>query len=342
MKYLWLFFLGIISSISVYAQIMPIKYGHYTRFEHLTIADGLPGNHITVIRQDAKGYMWIGTREGLARYDGTRFETFYHNPEDTSSVASDYITDILISSDQKIFVATRSGLSIFHPETFTFTQTPILFEDGTGLQDKHIRALLQADEHHIWVETFNGVLHKLNTKTFEAQSWPHEKPSQPYYDYHTIYEDAHNHLWIGGRNMGPLRMKDGLIKSIKTSGSDPTLKRDKDAAFFYEDSKGNFWVGGLDGLYQLDRKTETVNKHMHSSSYDMAEDGRGLLWVATGRGLARLDKKNGSIVKYLPADNDVSSIIHDHINCVTIDHSGNIWAGTEQGISILKVNQHLI
>ncbi|PWD99150.1 two-component regulator propeller domain-containing protein [Marinilabilia rubra] len=342
MKQIWVLIFNTLLSISISGQIMPIDYDHYTRFDNLTVADGLPGNHITVIQQDAQGFMWIGTREGLARYDGTRFETFHHLPGDSSSVASDYITDILTSPDGNVYIGTREGLSIFEPEMFSFSQAPIIFEDGVGLQDKHIRALLEADDQHIWVETFNGVLHKLNTKTFETQSWSHDKPSQPYYDYHSIFKDSQNQLWIGGRNMGPLKMENGKIRSIPTSSSDPELKRDKDAALFFEDSNNDFWIGALDGLYQFDRNTETVNKRLHTSSYDMVEDNKGFLWVATGHGLARINKKKSTIVKYLPSDNDLSSILHDHINCLTIDHSGNLWIGTQQGISILKENQSLI
>jgi ligand-binding sensor domain-containing protein len=342
MKHIGVLIFSILLSFSVAGQIMPIDYDHYTRFDHLTVANGLPGNHITVMRQDARGFMWIGTREGLARYDGTRFETFYHLPGDSTSIASDYITDILASSNGSVYIGTREGLSIFDSETLTFHQAPILFEDGTGLQDKHIRALLQEDQYHIWVETFNGILHKMNTKTFETETWPHEKPSQPYYDYHSIYRDSQNQLWIGGRNMGPLKMEDGKIRSIPTGSSDSELKRDKDAALFFEDSNHDFWIGALDGLYQFDRTTETANKRLHTSSYDMVEDNKGFLWVATGRGLAQINKKKNTIVKYLASDNDLSSIVHDHINCLTIDHSGNIWIGTQQGISILKENQSLI
>ena len=342
MKNLWLLSILLFVGISALSQILPVEYDPYARFGHLTVSDGLPGNHITVIRQDGEGFMWIGTREGLARYDGTRFLTFQHHPQDSTSIPSNYINDILIIPDQTIYIGTREGIGIFRPETLDFQQVPIIFKDGRGLHDAHIRALLYEDAHHIWVETYNGILHLLNTQTFEAQTWSHDKPSQPYYDYHALFKDSRQTLWIGGRNLRPMKMENEVITPIETSAKDPKKKREADVAFYYEDRNKDFWTGGLDGLYQYARANDTVNKRMHTSSYDMAESSDGTLWIATGKGLARLNKLNGAITKYLASDNSPSSIIHNNINCVTIDRKGNIWAGTDQGISIFNISQNLI
>lgn len=338
-----LFILWIFSSGTSTGQAFPVEYDYYTRFTHLTVNNGLPGNNVTVIRHDEQGFTWIGTRNGLARFDGTRFHIFRHQPDDSTSIASDYINDVLITPDQTVFIGTTEGLSIFQPETFSFKQTPVLFEDGYGLLDKHVRALHREDKNHIWVETFNGVLHRLNTETFDAETFPHEKPSQPYYDYHALLKDSRGTLWIGGRNMGPLRMDlPGNIKKIDNDPLNPQKKRDSDVAFFYEDSDKDFWMGGLDGLYHYDRDNDIFTKRMHTSSYDMTEGMDGNLWIATGHGLAKLDKKNGVITKHLPADNDLSSVIHDNTNHVSRDQSGNLWIGTDRGISILNTTRNLI
>jgi ligand-binding sensor domain-containing protein len=254
MKQAWVIVFLFVTSFSIWGQIIPIENDYYTRFYNLTVADGLPGNHVTVIRQDSLGFMWIGTREGLACFDGTRFHTFHHIPGDSSSIASDYINDILITNDQTIFVGTKQGLSIFDHKTFTFEQVPLLFDKGYGLHNNHIRALLADDDEHIWVETFDGVHHHLNTETYTADVFPHDKPSQPYYDYHALLSDSQGTLWIGGRNMGPLKMiKPGSITKVATDPDNPQKKRETDVAFYFEDSQNVFWVGGYDGLYQYNR-----------------------------------------------------------------------------------------
>lgn len=324
-------------------QVLPIDYDYYSRFGHLTVNDGLPGNNVTVIRQDKQGFMWIGTRDGLARYDGNKFHVFRHNPGDSTSIAGNHINDILITADQTIFIGTSRGLSIFCPGTFSFRQVPVIFEAGRGLLDNHVRALLDEEGHYIWVETFNGILHLLNTDSFDARTFAHEKPSQPYYDYHALLKDSRGSLWIGGRNMGPLRMDTaGYIQSMKNDPLDPRKKRDRDVAFFYEDSDEELWIGGLDGLYHYDRAKDIFTKKMHTSSYNMSEGPGKNLWIATGHGLAKLDKKKNTITKYLPADNDLSSLIHDNTNHVTFDRAGNLWIGTDRGISILNPLQNLI
>lgn len=340
-KWSLLSFFLFVTIISV-AQLLPVNYDHYTRFSHLTVDDGLPGNNVTVIRQDASGFMWIGTREGLARFDGTRFRIFRHIPGDSASLANDYINDILITPSQTVFVATWEGISIFQPETFTFRQVPELFKNGRGLLNAHVRALQFEDEKHIWAETYDGTLHKLNIETWQTGTFQHDKPSQPYYDYHALYKDRENTLWIGGRNMGPLKKQGKNIIRIENDPGNPRKKRDADVAFFFEDSNNDFWVGGLDGLYQYDRKNDVFNKRMSTSSYKMTECRHGCLWVATGKGLAKIDRDRKEITKFLPTDNDNSSIIHDNLNCITLDMAGNLWIGTERGISILNTTQNMI
>jgi ligand-binding sensor domain-containing protein len=339
-RWYFLFFAMLMSSAN--AQLLTVEQDHYTRFGHLTVADGLPGNHITVIRQDSSGYLWIGTREGLARYDGTRFLSFLNTPDDSTSLPSNHIYDILITPKQQIFVATREGLALFNHRTADFVQVPTLYEDGYGLLDKHIRALETADKDHIWVETFNGTLHLLNTQTFRARTWSHAAPTQPYYDYHALLQDSKGTLWIGGRNMGPLKMQKESITAIETDPENTDKKRDRDVAFFFEDSQGDFWVGGLDGLYQYNRESDIFNKQLSTSSFQMTESKPGILWVATGNGLAQINKQAKKTTLFLPSENDPSSLIHDHLNCVMTDLEGNLWIGTDRGISILNPVQNLV
>lgn len=338
----WLVLFFVLFSASANAQLLPVEKDHYTRFGHLTVADGLPDNHITAIRQDSDGFIWVGTREGLARYDGTRFLSFMHITGDSTSLPSNHIYDILITSQQQIFIATRNGLALFNPRSVNFERIPTLYEDGYGLLDKHIRALAAADKNHIWVETFNGTLHLLNIQTFKARTWSHPAPSQPYYDYHALTQDSKGTLWIGGRNMGPLKMRNETISAIETDPNNPDRKRDRDVAFFFEDSDGDFWMGGLDGMYHYNRKTDTFKKRMGTSSFQMAESKPGILWVATGNGLAQINKQAEKTTLFLPSENDPSSLIHDHLNCVMTDMEGNLWIGTNRGISILNPMQNLI
>ena len=342
MRLKWLIISLFSLGTSVSGQSYSVEQDYYTRFGHLTVSDGLPGNHITVIRQDTEKFQWIGTREGLTRFDGTRFHSFRHIPGDSTTVPSDYINDILISSTKQVFIATKQGLAVFLSETAGFQQVPTLYEDGYGLQDKHIRALANADDTHIWVETFDGTLHLLNTLSFKAEIWSHEAPTQPYYDYHALLQDTDSILWIGGRNMGPLKWEKGKITAIQTNPDNPLKKRDRDVAFFFEDSNKDFWMGGLDGLYQYQRDKDIFHKRIATSSYQMTESANGILWVATGKGFARIDKANQKITLFLASENDPSSIIHDHINCVSTDSDGNIWIGTSRGISILSPVQNLI
>lgn len=300
----------------------------HTRFYHLTIKDGLPGNHITCLQQDENGFIWIGTRKGLVRYDGHAFK------QNDTLLSKSYVTDLCLDQQQALWVATKKGL--YKLEHNQWKKTPLLINKARGLSHAHIRAILPDEHPYIWVETVDGNLHYLNTQNYTTEIYPHDRITQEYYDYHNIYKDRYDRIWLGGRNLGPLYLTNHkTFKYIETHATNPSLKRDKDVASFFEDSKNNFWVCGTDGLYLYNRKNDTVVKHLQTSTYDITEDADGHLWLATGNGLKCYKQSSNSITSYQHFEGDEFSLIDNHTTCLMIDQDHNIWVGTREGLSIL-------
>ena len=97
--------------------------------QQITTDNGLPGNQVDVITQDADGFMWLGTRSGLARYDGSSFQIYKHDQEDSTSLIDDYIRDIEPIGN-KLWVGTAEGISVLDLHTDKFTNY-YLNSDGT-------------------------------------------------------------------------------------------------------------------------------------------------------------------------------------------------------------------
>ena len=97
-------------------MLMPIKVSAETskhmNFESLSIDEGLSNEYVTSIFQDSKGYMWIGTKDGLNRYDGERIKIYNCSKEDSNTLSSTYINDIEEDSMGNIWIATDNGLDI--------------------------------------------------------------------------------------------------------------------------------------------------------------------------------------------------------------------------------------
>ena len=318
-----------------------ILQDYYARFKHLTVADGLPGNHVTTLLQDRNLFVWIGTTEGLTRYDGHSFIEFVHNGNDSTSLPDNYITCLKQDSIGNIWVGTKNGLAYYSPTSEHFTTIPLISETGRGISNNHIRAILPGSYPMLWVETVDGNLHHLNSKTFVSKIYHHNRVAQPYYDYHAIFKDSYDKLWIGGRNLGPefLDLQTNRFITITTVGNSPSQKRDHDVACYFEDSKNNFWVSATDGFYHYDRVRDVFTKKLATSTFQIAEDDSQNLWLATGGGLYRFNPQEGQFTRFAHLESDPVSISSNHLYCLMIDKEGNIWTGTNDGVNILLKNQ---
>ncbi|MFC2089836.1 two-component regulator propeller domain-containing protein [Bacteroidota bacterium] len=332
-QYLSLLFLLLTCQFTGYAS--EINTDFYARFRNLSVNDGLPDNHITALMQDEYGFIWIGTRNGLARYDGIHLITYRQN-SDSLSLSDNYITDIAQGPDKRIWIATRNGLNVYNRDAEHFIHVPLIGQSGKGISHPYVRAILVEDESSVWIETIDGNLHQMNSHTFEAKLYHHKRIVQEYYDYHTIYSDSEGLIWVGGRNLGPMMFDPRLqeFTEIENDPQDPDKKRDEDVAFYFEDSRGQFWMGATDGAYVYDRDEEKFSKLLTTSTYDILEDDEGYIWMATGGGIYRYDMESGNFTRYQNFESDPLSITDNQVNCIFRDRDGNIWAGTENGISI--------
>src|SRR5690349_17310287 len=109
-------------SAAIAASIdLNIAPGSIVQFEHLTIEDGLSQNAGLAFFQDSKGYLWIGSQDGLNRYDGINFKVYKHDPEDPSSISHNSILVITEDKDGYLWIGTwGGGLDRFDPITEKF------------------------------------------------------------------------------------------------------------------------------------------------------------------------------------------------------------------------------
>ncbi len=321
-----------------------VTQDNYARFRHLTIEDGLPGNKINSLFQDKDLYIWIGTNRGLSRYDGHNFKNFVYIENDTTSLPDNFVVCIKQDSIGNIWAATKNGLAFYNKNKEQFTRIPLISETGKGLSSDRIRCILPDRYPFIWVETEDGNLHYLNSETFESKIYPHTRITQSYYNYHSIFKDSYDKVWIGGRNLGTVFFdpETKALSQIPADSKDQKKKRDNDVACYFEDSRNRFWISGTDGFYLYDRINDIFTKKLAISTFQIAEDNNRKLWLATGGGLYRYSPENNSFVKFVHNESDPFSISANHQYCILTDVEGNIWTGTNAGINILLKDQTFI
>ena len=124
-------------------------------FEHLSIAQGLSSNDVTALLQDHLGFLWIGTSNGLNRYDGQDVIRFFHSYHDSNSVAGDDILRLAEINRKYIFIATTHGLSIYNLQTSTFQNSLVQLSSNVSMSGHYISNIFQDHLKQIYISFEN-------------------------------------------------------------------------------------------------------------------------------------------------------------------------------------------
>jgi ligand-binding sensor domain-containing protein len=149
-----------------------------SKFEHLSIADGLSHNSITSIIQDHKGLLWIGTSDGLNLYDGYSFRIFRANAFDSGSISSNKITKLYEDSDNVLWIGTRNGLNYFDWETFSFGR--LSFDQYINKGSRvFIKAIYEDKNSDLWIGTYGQGLYRYDMESKILEHIPLEYGATP-------------------------------------------------------------------------------------------------------------------------------------------------------------------
>ena len=312
-------------------------------FKNITIEDGLSQSTVETIYQDSKGYIWIGTNDGLDRYNGYEFKHYKHDKYDKNSIANNYIVDIIEDKNGYIWVSTIGGLSRINPDKDEI-KNYYSKEDSGNLSNSNLWQLLCTKDNRLIASTIDGLnVYDKNKDKFTRILYKEgELPSQYIY---SLEEDINGHIWVGTDN--------GLVeldKDLNIVKSYHDTIGDSDVYNVYDDSKGNIWVCTLDnGLFKINLDDNSVENYKNNNSKisipsnnvrDIISDSEGKLWIATDKGLCTFDYEREEFITYNKKLYQSNSLIDDEIFCLLKDSSGLIWIGTYSGISRFNPNSN--
>ncbi len=315
-------------------------------FENYTVDDGLPANRVFDILQDREGYIWIATESGLSRFNGVEFKNYFHVPGDSNSLSSNYITRMAEDSEGNLWVGTKKGLNRFNRKDETFTRFLKNNYKANGLPGDHIRAILADTSGILWLETLNGFFCRFDTKNKSFENYGHE-PSFAGYPCHGILKLRNGKILISGKNFYP-KFFDPVNKVLTTVSSEDACQNTTPRAFdgaAYEDENGILWgahAGRSLLLTDASFKNCKIFRNLRSI-WEIQDDDSGILWMGGWRtGAMAIDRKTETITVYRADAENPNSIVHNQINKIFIDVSGNVWFATRKGVSKLIKNQAIL
>jgi PAS domain S-box-containing protein len=345
----------------------PHAPGSLVRFLHLTQEDGLSQNAGLAFLQDSRGFVWIGTQDGLNRYDGHTFTVYKNDPDDPQSLSYNSINALMEDRDGQIWIGTwGGGLNRFDPSTQQFTRFQADPENPIGISNDNVTSLLQDATGTIWVGTLGGLDRfdpQANTFT-HYRSDPNDPASLSSDAVSTIFEDSRGALWVGtggfsvvGAGLNQLDRATGkFTRYTHDPANDQSIAGDNISAIT-QGPDGMLWIGmggfGVEGtgLDRFDLRSGVFTHFQHDEAtpdslstdnvMDVIADGSGVLWVSTyGSGLNRMELAvPGQFVHYRNNPYFAESLSGDETWAMLKDRSGMLWIGTARnGINLLPVN----
>ncbi|HEX8023515.1 hybrid sensor histidine kinase/response regulator transcription factor [Mucilaginibacter sp.] len=318
-------------------------------FDHLTVANGLSQSTVLSFCKDSRGYIWIGTRDRLNRYDASNIKIYNHSYKELGSIScNDYVFSVFEDRAKNLWVGTVRGLNRYIPETDSFEHILKDSANLSSLSDNNIHCIFQDHLGQIWVGTNNGLNMTASpssrkfTHFFKADA---KHPGLAGNEIQTIYEDHANNLWIGTvYGLTKMALINGryIFTSFVKAETNPNSLSGNSVQAITEDTKHRLWVGTQSGglsLYHPETGTFTSLKHDAFNSKSLSSndvrtimvDKQNKLWVGTINGLNIYDPASGSFTFYDHDTENQNSLSNNSIKDIYLDKTGTIWIGTMYG-----------
>ena len=345
-----IFLLTIIVNLTLINFNYDVSAKEQINFKNITIEEGLTQGTVEALFQDSKGYIWIGTNDGLNRYNGYQFKTYRVEEDNKNSLVNNYILDIKEDNEGNIWVATANGLSKIHSDGQTITNYLDNNEEG-NLSHANVASILITSDNKILLGTADGLnIYDKDTDSFK-RIFEGDKLTEQYIN--SLAEDNEKNIWVATENgISKINLETGYSKSFTyDSNNDNTISENNIYKVYY-DSDGYIWAGTYNsGAFKINIKTDEITRYYSEDEDDKAlggsfvknflKDSRGNIWICTDGGLSKLNGDNKSFTTYKNKMYDKNSLIDNNIFSVIQDRTGLIWVGTYSGISIFNPDRKI-
>lgn len=323
----------IVSGTQIQAQSFNPNYN----FKHLNVQNGLPQNIVYHFLQDSRGYMWVGTHNGLSLYDGIKVINFLHDDQNSKSIARNFISGIAEDSSGQVWVSNENGLERYNRTDNSFTHFGV-DKPGGRKNYTYCQLLGFVSANELWfLETETRTINFLDTKTGKTSlvsaldatnAHLYRSPDQTIhiwssYDKGTIHQVYKNrklieqHTYFSGKEDG-LNTPELVISHV------------------FQQNDTVAWFSTNEGLVRLNPSTSEYRVYNKWRNQDVNEvryvcfSPTGQLWVATGgAGIYAFDVATDQFIYNFRNNKlDPLSICSDNIVSLYFDRVGNIWCGS--------------
>jgi signal transduction histidine kinase/ligand-binding sensor domain-containing protein/DNA-binding response OmpR family regulator len=355
-SWFWIFCLGVVCVFAWTGK--GVAQTNDYQFSRYNAEKGLSHNQVNCFLKDSRGFVWIGTANGLNRFDGYSFRTFLHNPKDSTTISDRQIIQLFEDPHGYIWIRTAVGFDIYDPVSEKIDHNTARAAKRFGLNDANFRGIIKTHSGDYWINHNRLGLLKyvrasekvIRINSSERFTGPAKQNLPVISDFN---EDSKGNLWAVCEN-GVLIKVDAKTAGVRiesTSLKDRELTRSSNFRIFV-DTDGEPWVyvvKAVSGAFYFDQKQKqfltasTTGPHFKLSNNAVSAiiqgpDGR--IWIGTDHGgINVIDKRTKTVSTLLSNPNDPRTISQNSILSLYKDPTGMIWAGTfKEGFSSYHKN----
>lgn len=302
----------------------------------------LPSSTVLRVHCDREGFLWLGTNDGLCRYDGYRILVFRSGLKTPNLLTNNEITCIAENRNGFLFIGTKKGVNILNKRTYQIT--PV---EHNELKDQEIRTMIVDNDGWVWIGTLTSVFRCSADFSFCKRY----DSSLSVTSVNSIYEDADKNIWVTlwERGLHKYNSKKDLFEALPSIG---TLNN---PFKIFQDDKKQHWVltwGSGIFLFYPQEKQESMYSHVDVENEDrwsecgcfsIAQDDKyGYIWIVSTQGLYALQKRPGDVI--VEADiSQITSKLNNIFSEIVKDKAGNLWiAAFNEGVSMVDLNKPLV
>lgn len=338
-------FLGLPFLALTAAFAQPAALPETPQFQHISVADGLPSNDVRALAEDLDGYLWVGTTDGLGRFDGADFEIHRYQPGDEAGLPGNLVQSLHVDAANRLWVAVEGGgLARMEPDRKGFR----LYRKGNpaALQSDDVWAINSTPDGAVWFGTYAGGLYRLDPETEELRVWRADAEVPGSLAHDTILDlsvDAAGSLLVG--SVDGVQRFDGERFETIANAAGGLLGRVVFRLGAQPD--GGLWIASSGGLQFWSPKAglsvPSWSEQMSSTAVSsfLFEDGK-LAWLGTQRGLDRLCRTEAEQPDYFAAA--IASwrdlpIARTTVMDIRRDRDGGYWFAT-RGQGLFHLTPH--
>ncbi len=342
-KGIW--FLILMATIHGYGQDFPDLI-----FEHLSIRDGLSSNYVTCMTQGREGFIWVGTTNGLNRFDGYRFKQYYHNTKDPESLINNQVQTLYCDAHGQLWICTEDGVSCFIPSENRFINYSTKLHPPNRLKNNSSVRVYEDATGHIWLTNQADVIY-LVLPDYTLQEKIIDLPAFSFFHlslegYEKIYRDRAGKEWAVRANRIYLLNRDTKqperIFDFATTLSSMILEmyQATDGSYYLTTWESGLWKFNpeLDSLQQIKSLPPGIFSDITEWTY---QKERWLVCLEANKGMFLFNQQSGLSRKYGFVPEDPTSLKGKEFNATFIDQKGNLWICSNEGTHKIKTEEDI-